>query len=111
MYRERLEILENWKGYVRRVAVAAVTLLEGCEVYAFGSIISGRRTAASDIDVLVMAESLPDALMERAKVKEDVEKLAGLPPYHPIQIHLVTKDETRHSSIYSKAVREGQKLT
>lgn len=83
MYRERLEILKDWKEYVGRIKAAAEGLLKGCEVHAFGSVISGGLTAASDIDVLVIAESLPKTLMERAKVKGEIERLANLPPYHP----------------------------
>lgn len=111
MYRERSKILNDWKEYIKKVAKAAEDLLKGCEVYAFGSAVSDRLTAASDIDVLVIAESLPKGLMERAKVKGEIERLANLPPYHPIQIHLVTRNETKHSSIYSKATKESLKVT
>jgi len=110
LYRERLEILKHWKKYVDEVAKAAESLLKSFEVYAFGSTASGELTAASDIDILIIAENLPQSLMERAKVKEEIERLANLPPYHPIQIHLVTKNEAKHSSIYSKAAKESLKI-
>jgi len=109
-HRERLEILKSWKQSAGRIAAAAESLLKGCEVYAFGSSVSGGVTAASDIDILIAAESLPKTLMGRAKIKEEMERLAKLPPHHPIQIHLVTKDEAKHSSIYSQTIRESLKI-
>jgi len=110
LYRERSEILKNWKRYVNEVARAAESLLKNCEVYSFGSAVRGKLTAASDIDVLIIAEDLPQNLMERAKVKGEIERLANLPPYHPIQIHLITRNEAKNSSIYSKATEEGLKI-
>jgi len=80
LYRERLEILKDWTKYVNEVAKAAESLLKSCEVYAFGSTTNGELTAASDIDILVIAENLPQSLMERAKVKGEIERLANLPP-------------------------------
>lgn len=95
---------------MNEVARAAESLLKSCEVYMFGSAASGALTAASDIDILVIAESLPQSIMERAKVKEEIERLANLPPHHPIQIHLATKNEAKHSSIYSEATKESLKI-
>ncbi|MGQ9469690.1 MAG: nucleotidyltransferase domain-containing protein [Nitrososphaerales archaeon] len=106
MYRERLEIIKNWKEYLKRITWAAKKFLEDCEVYAFGSAIKGKLIAASDIDVLIITENLPKTILERARVKEKIEKLARLPPYHPVQMHLITKDEARRSSIYSKIIKE-----
>jgi len=37
LYKERLEILKDWKGYVKKIARTADGLLKSCEVYAFGS--------------------------------------------------------------------------
>jgi hypothetical protein len=48
--------------------------------------------------------------MERAKLKAKIEELAGLLLYQPIQIHLVTKNEVRRSSVYSAAIEEGWKI-
>jgi predicted nucleotidyltransferase len=63
-------------------------------------------TAASDIDVLIITESLPKTLRERAEIKDAIERTACLPAYHPIQIHLLTKDEVRHSSVFLKIIKE-----
>ncbi len=109
MYRERSKILKNWKENVEKVASGAHSLLKNCEVYAFGSAITGRLTAASDIDVLIIAEDLPKKIMKRAKLKVRIERLAKLPACHPIQIHLIEKDELKRSSIYSEVARNEQK--
>ncbi|MCP8308005.1 MAG: nucleotidyltransferase domain-containing protein [archaeon] len=110
LYEERLEILKNWKEYVKRIAGVSEKLLEGCEVYVFGSAIKGMLTAASDIDVLIVTENLPKKILERARVKDEIERLACLPPYHPIQIHLLTKEEAKHSSIYYKIIKESIRI-
>lgn len=89
---------------MKKVEKAAETLLKKPEFYVFGSAVNGELTAASDIDVLITTEDLPKTLIERAKIKEEIERLANLPLYHPIQIHLVTRDEAKHSSIYSSII-------
>mgnify|MGYP001029503469 CR=1 FL=1 len=93
---------------MNEVERAAKTFLKSCEVYSFGSAATGRLTAASDIDILVVAESLPQSIIERAKIKEEIERLANLPFYHPIQIHLATENEVERSSIYSKAANRSR---
>jgi len=78
LYGERLEILKNWKEHVENIAKAARSLFKECEVYAFGSVVHGTPTAASDVDVLIIVESLPKGLMERAELKGQIERMANL---------------------------------
>lgn len=106
MYMERSKILKNWKEHVQNISKAAHSLLRNCEVYAFGSAASRCLTAASDIDVLIIAEGLPKRLIKRAELKVKIEIMANLPAYHPIQIHLLEKNEAKCSSVYSRVNKE-----
>ncbi|MEM0494353.1 MAG: nucleotidyltransferase domain-containing protein [Thermofilum sp.] len=90
---KRAEMVRNWRVYAARVAEAARAVLPGARVYVFGSVVRGECTGGSDVDVLVISGSLPRSGLERAKVKVKIEELAGLPPYHPFEIHLADEEE------------------
>jgi len=42
---------------------------------------------------------IPKSNIERAKLKLKIEELAGLPPFHPFEIHLANSEEM---SFYSR---------
>ncbi|MEM0024274.1 MAG: nucleotidyltransferase domain-containing protein [Thermofilaceae archaeon] len=92
---KRAEMVRNWREYAARVAEAARAVLPGARVYVFGSVVRGEHTGGSDVDILVLSESLPRSGLERAKIKVEIEELAGLPLYHPFEIHLADKEEGR----------------
>ncbi|CCC81740.1 nucleotidyltransferase domain-containing protein [Thermoproteus tenax] len=60
------------------------------EVYFFGSIIEGRYTASSDIDVAILVEKVPEE--RREIVREIMRGLEGkgLPFWLPLEIHFFT---------------------
>ena len=60
------------------------------EVYFFGSVIEGKYTASSDIDVAILVESIPKERKEI--VNEVMRKLEseGLPFWFPLEIHFFT---------------------
>ncbi|MDW8063781.1 MAG: hypothetical protein RMI43_06390, partial [Candidatus Caldarchaeum sp.] len=49
--------------------------------------------AASDVDMLIISDEIPETMLERAALKVELEKKAGLPYYHPFELHLVRPDE------------------
>jgi len=94
VFRSRLkmqEMLRNWKEYGHKIAEAASKVLGECEVFAFGSVVEGRATGGSDVDIIVVSRHLPRG--ERGRLKALMEEMAGLPPFHPFEIHLVTPKE------------------
>ena len=55
--RSRLELVRlarQWRYWSRRIAEAAREVLGECEVYVFGSIVEGRATGGSDVDILIV---------------------------------------------------------
>ncbi|MEM4187136.1 MAG: hypothetical protein QW801_07675 [Candidatus Caldarchaeum sp.] len=81
--RARARLLKSWRETAPAIAKAARELLPDAEVYVFGSA----------VDILIVSEQLPARNIERAWIKVEIEEKAGLPPYHPFELHLTTLDE------------------
>jgi len=104
IFKARIELRKlalEWEKWCKRVASAAKEILGSCEVYVFGSVAEGENTGGSDVDILVVCDKLPERNKERGELKAKIEEKAGLPLYHPFEIHLVDKREAgwyfRHS--------------
>jgi len=101
------EMVREWRSYAKRVAEAARALVGLCEVYVFGSVARGLATGASDVDILVVCSQLPKGCRGRGELKARIEEAAGLPLYHPFEIHLATDDEARENPVYRSPIKEG----
>ena len=105
---EIVKLAREWRAWVRRIALAAKEVLGECEVYVFGSVAEGRAVGGSDVDVLIVSKSTPRTNRGRWEVLTRIEVLAGLPYYHPYQIHLVTPGEAewyfRHAKKLIRAI-------
>ena len=104
---ERRKLIENWRFYTEKIAEACKELLKDCEVYVFGSVVEGRWTGGSDVDVLVISGNTPSSSRERAEVKAKIEEVAGLPLVHPFEIHLISRDEV---SWYRRHIKKAVKI-
>ncbi|MEM2024619.1 MAG: nucleotidyltransferase domain-containing protein [Candidatus Caldarchaeum sp.] len=91
--RARVRLLKSWRETAPAIAKAARELLPDAEVYVFGSAVTGDCVASSDVDILIVSEQLPARNIERARIKVEIEEKAGLPPYHPFELHLTTLEE------------------
>jgi len=69
--------------------------LPGAEVYVVSSVVRGDQMSGSDVDILVVSQSVPRRAIEKAKVKALIEEKLGLPLYHPFEIHLLTPQEAQ----------------
>jgi predicted nucleotidyltransferase len=92
--RSRAKMVEGWKVWARKVANAAKTIMPDARVYVFGSVIRGGATGGSDVDMLIVSQNVPRKVLERSRIKVKIEDMAGLPIYHPFEIHLATEDES-----------------
>ncbi|MEM2922266.1 MAG: nucleotidyltransferase domain-containing protein [Candidatus Bathyarchaeia archaeon] len=101
------QVARQWRFWAEAIAMAANEVLGLCSVYVFGSVAEGLATGGSDVDVLIVANSLPRDFRARAEAIARIEEMAKLPLYHPFQIHLATWDEVKVNPIYSKAVSKG----
>jgi len=89
----RAEMVKNWREYVSSLAEAVRAIIPGSRVYVFGSVVEGRSTGGSDVDVLIVSDRIPRGNLERARLKVRIEELSSLPPYHPFELHLADREE------------------
>lgn len=88
---EERKYFENYMEYARLIKELAGNLLEKAEVYVFGSVVEGRYTPASDIDILIVSENTPHKQGERSKIVGKIIKEIDV--FAPFEIHLVNYKE------------------
>jgi len=86
------EMIKNHKEYLKRINKNIKRVLNESHVYLFGSILEGNLVAASDIDILIIAE-VPKKHLRRAEIIANIEEKSGLPLSHPFEFHLLTQEE------------------
>lgn len=79
-----LKAMENYMEVARRVKDIVLRYRSDAKVYVFGSVVDGRYTAASDIDILVVVDVDAD---EAYKIKAEVYREVDA----PIQLHIVNQ--------------------
>jgi len=106
---ERAKMLRSWRDWVGRILEASREVLSSNlrGVYVFGSAASGRLVAASDIDILIVAENLPRSARERSRFRMEIEERAGLPEVHPFELHLADPGE---AEVYFRHIDKFLKL-
>ncbi|ACS33656.1 nucleotidyltransferase domain-containing protein [Thermococcus gammatolerans] len=87
--RERYLMIKNYRKYLPAIKRACEKVFGECELYVFGSVLTGKFTAGSDVDLLIKVREAPQSLRERVKLEVRIEELAGLPEYHPFEFHIV----------------------
>ena len=84
---ERASLLRGWKQLVRKAVEAVKEVCPEARIYVTGSIARGEWIAASDIDLVVVLSHEPD-MREAARIIEHIWRKLGLPPTHPLEIHV-----------------------
>lgn len=84
--RETLEAFRRYREVAQRVKEAARRLVGDVRVYVFGSVLTGRFTAASDIDILIVAEVDREAA---ARLKAEIYSQIDA----PLEIHVATPEQ------------------
>jgi len=92
---QQAKLLEQWEEWSKKIAGAARKVLGECKVFVFGSVIEGKATGGSDVDILIICRNLPKSRKKRAELIAKIEEEAGLPLYHPYEIHLVNEEESK----------------
>ncbi|EHR79358.1 nucleotidyltransferase [Thermococcus litoralis DSM 5473] len=90
--RKRYLMIKNYRRYLPTIKRACEEVFGECELYVFGSVLSGKFTAGSDVDLLIKVQKVPKSLRERAELEARIEELAGLPDYHPFEFHIVDEE-------------------
>jgi len=86
------EMIKNHKKYLKTINKNIKLVLKESQIYLFGSIIEGNLVAASDIDILIIAD-IPKKHLKRAEIIANIEEKSGLPLSHPFEFHLLTQEE------------------
>ncbi|TET00632.1 MAG: nucleotidyltransferase domain-containing protein [Promethearchaeota archaeon] len=85
-------MIKNHRKYLKTINKNIKLVLKESHIYLFGSIIEGNLVAASDIDILIIAE-VPKKHLKRAEIIANIEEKSGLPLSHPFEFHLLTQEE------------------
>ena len=80
---QKKQFFKNYFSYARKIK----EITKG-EVIVFGSILEEKETMASDIDLLVVLESLKQG--KREEIMSKIISVLGY--YHPFEIHLVDQE-------------------
>ena len=89
--RETLEYLKNYEEIARKVKEILEEKHEGFKVFVFGSVLKGKATAPSDIDLLIVSDEIAGDKDEAARLKAQILKRIGLGV--PLEIHVATEKE------------------
>lgn len=80
-----LDMLKNYRKIAGDVKNIVKKIDVNAEVYVFGSVVRGKYTGASDIDIMIVTDKINLKYEIMTKVYKAVDA--------PIQLHIVTKDQ------------------
>jgi len=90
--RETLAYLSKYRELAGKVKEIVKSVYPEAEVYIFGSVLSGKITALSDIDILIVSNNLSQE--ENLKVKVEVLREIGFGA--PIELHFATQYQLKN---------------
>ena len=93
-----LDYLRNYREVAELVKEVVRKIDPGAEVYVFGSVVTGRYTGASDIDVLVITEDVSKKYDIMVEVYRSTEA--------PVELHVVTRQQ--FEKWYRRFISEGR---
>jgi predicted nucleotidyltransferase len=88
--RRVLEQLEDYIQVAKRVKRIVEGVRSDAEVYVFGSVLEGKYTAMSDIDILIVTDNISreDAYRLKAMIYRTIEA--------PLELHITSNHEFKH---------------
>ena len=87
--------LKRWREYAEKVARAAKELVSDAKVFVIGSVAEGTPTIYSDIDILIVVNSIDMETKKRLLVEilERAIDLYHLPWDAPVELHIASREE------------------
>lgn len=101
--KRKLNQLQNYKNVAKKVKKVFEKHSGKVDVYVFGSLVEGKPTALSDIDILIVAENISQQEIYKLKVQAYKATKA------PIELHVVSPKE--FESWYKRFISELEKIT
>ncbi|MCD6368772.1 MAG: nucleotidyltransferase domain-containing protein [Thermoproteales archaeon] len=80
-----LEYLQNYMKIARKVKEIVKKVDPNARVYVFGSVVKGKYTAASDIDILVVTEKIKEKHRMMVEVYKETKA--------PVELHIATPEK------------------
>ena len=96
-----LKYLENYREVARRVKEIVLRHDPSAEAYVFGSVLSGRYTASSDIDVLVVSDRADLEYVVKVAVYRELGEA-------PVELHYT--DRERFERWYKRFIDELERV-
>ncbi|BEP16783.1 amino acid permease [Pyrofollis japonicus] len=89
--REREKLIREWEKWLPKLVEEAKKIAKGVEleIRIVGSIARREVEKAGDVDILVVAEKLSEK--EARRIIDEAAKRIGLPPHHPLDVHVAKK--------------------
>ncbi len=88
---EERKYFDEYRKYAKKIKEIVKTEFQDVKVLVFGSVVEGKHTPSSDIDVLVISDEMPKSLDGKAKIRAKILKEIGVES--PFEIHLVNSKE------------------
>ena len=92
---ERFKLLQRWKEILDNASDVICKTLGSAEIYAFGSVVKGKFTAASDIDVLVISKKAVESEDFAVELQLMIEDELDIPP-GLIHLHVVKPNSEKY---------------
>jgi len=92
--KRREEYFLNWRKYAELILKEVRKRLNDAKVVVFGSVIRGDWCLDSDIDVLIVSDSIPEDPYGRAKIVVNLKEFLG--SYSPFEFHFATTEEFKN---------------
>jgi len=97
---KKLKYLKNYMKTAKKIKKIVLKYDPEAEVHVFGSVIKGKYTASSDIDILIISQRKD----LEYKIKIEILKQTDA----PIEIHFITKQQ--HNKWYKKFINKTIKI-
>jgi predicted nucleotidyltransferase len=98
--KKRIKYINNYVKVARKVKKIIHHVCKEAKVYIFGSVVKGKRTASSDIDLLVVLPFSPSLEIRSQLMAEVFMKF----PDAPIELHIT--DDRGYKNWYAKFLNE-----
>lgn len=89
--KENEKYFKNYKQYAKIAKRIAEKEIGKVKVFVFGSVVKKQHTPASDIDLLIVSEKVPEKMKARAEIVAKILRRIGL--LSPFEIHLINERE------------------
>jgi len=92
----KLRELLRWRHWARVICQAALEALGPVSVYVFGSVVEGRHTVDSDLDIAIVMPETPRSAGEEMRIVCEVLDRAeekGLPWWFPADVYIIDEEE------------------